>query len=179
MKILVTGIAGQLGQDLADELNGRGHEVAGFDRVPEPPVACQYRQVDLTDRAAVLAAVRALATKVTDLAAAKLNSEADAFAEEHKDKAKDPEVLKNAYKKDPELAKSLVLNMKDPEPAKAPEPAKKPGEVETAATRILTNRAPVGPGAGMTKEQAREKLASLPHAEQAEFYRQNAALIDG
>ena len=57
MKILVTGIAGQLGQDLADELNERGHEVAGFDRVPEPPVACQYRQVDLTDRAAVLAAM--------------------------------------------------------------------------------------------------------------------------
>ena len=82
-------------------------------------------------------------------------------------------------RKDPELAKSLVLNMKDPEPAKAPEPAKRPGEVPTAATRILANRAPVGPGAGMTKEQAREKLASLPHAEQAEFYRQNAALIDG
>lgn len=129
--------------------------------------------------AAVLAAVQALAQKVTDLEAAKLNSEADAFAEEHKDKAKDPEVLRNAYKKDPELAKSLVLNMKDPAPAPAPEPAKKPGEVETAATRILTNRAPVGPGAGMTKEQAREKLASLPHAEQAEFYRQNASLIDG
>jgi phage I-like protein len=131
------------------------------------------------DDAAVLAAVQALAKKVTDLEAAQLNAEADAFAEENKDKAKDPEVLKNAYKKDPELAKSLVLNMKDPEPAKAPEPAKKPGEIATAATRILTNRAPVGPGAGMTKEQAREKLASLPHAEQAEFYRQNAALIDG
>ena len=131
------------------------------------------------DDAAVLAAVQALQTKVGDLEAAQLNAEADAFAEEHKDKAKDPAVLKNAYKKDPELAKSLVLNMKDPESAKAPEPEKKPGEVETAATRILTNRAPVGPGAGMTKEQAREKLASLPHAEQAEFYRQNAALIDG
>lgn len=131
------------------------------------------------DDAAVLAAVQALAQKVTDLEAAKLNSEADAFAEEHKDKAKDPEVLRNAYKKDPELAKSLVLNMKDPAPAPAPEPAKKPGEVETAATRILTNRAPVGPGAGLSKEQAREKLASLPESEQAEFYRQNAALIDG
>ncbi len=131
------------------------------------------------DDAAVLAAVQALAKKVEDLEAAKLNAEADAFAEEHKDKAKDPEVLRNAYRKDPELAKSLVLNMKDPAPAPAPDPAKKPGEVETAATRILQNRAPVGPGAGMTKEQAREKLASLPHAEQAEFYRQNAALIDG
>lgn len=131
------------------------------------------------DEAAVLAAVQALAKKVEDLEAARLNAEADAFAEEHKDKAKDPEVLRNAYRKDPELAKSLVLNMKDPAPAPAPEPAKRPGEVPTAATRILANRAPVGPGAGMTKEQAREKLASLPHAEQAEFYRQNAALIDG
>ncbi len=125
------------------------------------------------DDAAVLAAVQALATKVTDLEAAKLNSEADAFAEEHKDKAKDPEVLKNAYKKDPELAKSLVLNMK------VPAPAAKPEEVETAATRLLQNRAPVGPGAGLSKEQAREKLASLPESEQAEFYRQNAAIIDG
>ena len=125
------------------------------------------------DDAAVLAAVKALQTKVSDLEAAQLNAEADAFAEEHKDKVQNAEILKNAYKKDKALAEELVKNMK------APAPETKPGEVETAATRILQNRAPVGPGAGLTKEQAREKLASLPESEQAEFYRQNAALIDG
>ena len=125
------------------------------------------------DDAAVLAAVQALQSKVGDLEAAQLNAEADAFAEEHKDKVEDPEVLRNAYRKDKALAEELVKNMK------APAPAAKPEEVETAATRLLQNRAPVGPGAGLSKEQAREKLASLPESEQAEFYRQNAALIDG
>ena len=57
MRILITGIAGQLGQDLAAELAKRGHEVAGLDRLPEAPVACLYRALDLTDRTAVLNAL--------------------------------------------------------------------------------------------------------------------------
>ncbi len=127
------------------------------------------------DDAAVLAAVQAIQAELAASKEAALNSEAEAFADENKDGFEDREALKNSYKADPELAKAIVKNMKAP--AKPAETAK-PAEVATAAGRVFANRAPVGP-ALMTKEQAREKLASLSGDEQRAFYRDNAALIDG
>ncbi len=70
----------------------------------------------------VLAAVQALQAENASLKEAKLNAEAEAFADEHKDKC-DREVLKNSYRKDPELARTLVTNMRPA--ANAPETPKK------------------------------------------------------
>lgn len=44
MKILVTGVGGQLGYDVVNELNRRGHETVGVD----------IAQMDITDRASVV-----------------------------------------------------------------------------------------------------------------------------
>ena len=128
------------------------------------------------DDAAVLAAVQAIQAELAASKEAALNSEAEAFADENKDRFEDREALKNSYKADPELAKAIVKNMKAP--AKPAETAKS-AEVATAAGRVFANRAPLGPGAGMTRDEARAKLASLPRAEQQAFYRDHAALIDG
>ena len=128
------------------------------------------------DDAAVLAAVQAIQAELAASKEAALNSEAEAFADENKDKVEDREALKNSYKANPELARAIVRNVKAP--AKPAGPAKS-AEVATAAGRVFANRAPLGPGAGMTRDEARAKLASLPHAEQQAFYRDHAALIDG
>ena len=61
MKILVTGVNGQLGHDVVRALSGRGHLVVGSDRAEayagsadgSPVQAAQYRQMDITDGAAV------------------------------------------------------------------------------------------------------------------------------
>ena len=55
MKILVTGIAGQLGHDVAKELLFRGHEVLGSDIAPEYAGAVPYLPMDITDKACVAA----------------------------------------------------------------------------------------------------------------------------
>ena len=61
MKILVTGITGQLGHDVMLELAGRGHEAVGTARrTPEELPAPGFVQLDLTDEAAVKSAVAAL-----------------------------------------------------------------------------------------------------------------------
>lgn len=132
------------------------------------------------DDAAVLAAVQAIQAELAASKEAALNSEAEAFADENKDRFEDREALKNSYKADPELAKAIVKNMKapaKPSDGQTVQPSDR-REVATAAGRVFANRAPVGP-ALMTKEQAREKLASLPRDEQREFYRAHASLIDG
>jgi dTDP-4-dehydrorhamnose reductase len=54
MKILVTGVGGQLGHDVVKQLQSRGHEAIGSD------LAVGDLLLDLTDREAVLAAIRAL-----------------------------------------------------------------------------------------------------------------------
>lgn len=128
------------------------------------------------DDAAVVAAVQAIQADLAASKEAALNSEAEKFADENKDRFEDREALKNSYRENPGLAKAIVKNMKAP--AKPAETAKS-AEVETAATRVLANRAPLGPGAGMTRDEARAKLASLPRDEQQAFYRDHAALIDG
>ena len=57
MKILVTGVAGQLGHDVMNELAGRGHECVGSDLAPEycgiadgsPVTFLPYVSMDITD----------------------------------------------------------------------------------------------------------------------------------
>jgi NAD(P)-dependent dehydrogenase (short-subunit alcohol dehydrogenase family) len=69
--VAVTGAAGDLGGAMALELAVRGAVVAMLDRVPQAEAAdriaavsavgsCSYRQVDVTDRAAVDAALAAV-----------------------------------------------------------------------------------------------------------------------
>ena len=52
MKILVTGVAGQLGFDVMNELAKRGHESIGSDIVPKENIKLPYAylQLDITDR---------------------------------------------------------------------------------------------------------------------------------
>lgn len=66
MKILVTGVGGQLGHDVMNELDGRGLEGIGSDIAPEysgirdgsAVARLPYVQLDITDEAAVGRAVR-------------------------------------------------------------------------------------------------------------------------
>ena len=61
MKILVTGVAGQLGHDVVNELTKRGHEAIGSDIAPEysgiadnsAVTKAAYVQMDITDRTSV------------------------------------------------------------------------------------------------------------------------------
>ena len=61
MKVLVTGVAGQLGHDVMNELAGRGYETVGSDIAPtyagiqdgSPVVSMPYSCLDITDDAAV------------------------------------------------------------------------------------------------------------------------------
>ena len=59
MKIFVTGVCGQLGHDVVDELIRRGHRVIGSDiaekyaGLPDGCAAAAYEQLDITDSAAV------------------------------------------------------------------------------------------------------------------------------
>ena len=121
------------------------------------------------DDAAILAAVEALQARVAEMEEKALNAEAEAFAEEHKDKC-DKTVLANAYKASPDTARDLVLNIKTA-PAKAPAAA-------SAVSRVLNSQAPVGgPLPSLSREEARAKLASLPASRRKEFYDANKALI--
>lgn len=61
MKVFVTGVAGQLGHDVALELRSRGHMVIGSDIAPNCSAVSEYLPMDITDRAATLAVIRASA----------------------------------------------------------------------------------------------------------------------
>ncbi len=69
MKVFVTGVGGQLGHDVVNELLKRGHEAIGSDIAPAysgiqdgtPVVTAPYVQLDITDEAAVTGALAALA----------------------------------------------------------------------------------------------------------------------
>lgn len=52
MKLLITGVAGQLGHDVANEAFNRGHEVIGSDIVAVSSLTCagDYVQLDITDK---------------------------------------------------------------------------------------------------------------------------------
>lgn len=55
MKVFVTGVGGQLGYDVMNELAKRGHECVGSDILPKEKIALPfgYTQLDITDKAAV------------------------------------------------------------------------------------------------------------------------------
>ena len=55
MKVFVTGVAGQLGYDVMNELAKRGHEGVGSDILPKEKIVLpfEYTQLDITDKAAV------------------------------------------------------------------------------------------------------------------------------
>lgn len=53
MKIFVTGVGGQLGYDVVNELIKRGHTAVGSDILPDVDTNAQYVQLDITDKSAV------------------------------------------------------------------------------------------------------------------------------
>ena len=55
MKVFVTGVGGQLGYDVMNELAKRGHEVIGSDIQPREKITLPYpyMQMDITDAQAV------------------------------------------------------------------------------------------------------------------------------
>lgn len=55
MKVFVTGVGGQLGYDVMNELAKRGHECVGSDILPKEKITLpfEYVQLDITDKAAV------------------------------------------------------------------------------------------------------------------------------
>ena len=53
MKVFVTGVGGQLGHDLMNELTKRGPEVIGSDILPELDNGMPYVQLDITDAQSV------------------------------------------------------------------------------------------------------------------------------
>lgn len=69
MKVFVTGVAGQLGHDVVNELVRRGHTAIGSDLAPQysgiadgsAVTTCPYVSLDITDRTAVTKALTVLA----------------------------------------------------------------------------------------------------------------------
>ncbi len=69
MKVFVTGVAGQLGHDVVNELVRRGHTAIGSDLAPQysgiadgsPVTTCPYVSLDITDKAAVNKALMVVA----------------------------------------------------------------------------------------------------------------------
>lgn len=53
MKIFVTGVGGQLGYDVVNELKKRGYEAVGSDILDETAAECEYVKLDITDAKAV------------------------------------------------------------------------------------------------------------------------------
>ena len=66
MKFFVTGVGGQLGHDVMNELSGRGYEGVGSDIAPSysgiadgtPVTTMPYVQLDITDKEAVAKTIR-------------------------------------------------------------------------------------------------------------------------
>ncbi len=57
MKILVTGVGGQLGYDVVNELLKRGHQPIGTDIIEKANVPCEYFSLDITNSEAVTKAI--------------------------------------------------------------------------------------------------------------------------
>jgi dTDP-4-dehydrorhamnose reductase len=72
MKVFVTGVAGQLGHDVVNEVCSRGYTAVGSDIAPEyagvqdgsAVTKCQYVALDITDKAAVSATLAEIAPDV-------------------------------------------------------------------------------------------------------------------
>lgn len=57
MKVFVTGVGGQLGYDVVNELKKRGHEAVGSDIVDNIPQNFEYIKLDITDKQTVTKAI--------------------------------------------------------------------------------------------------------------------------
>ncbi len=57
MKVFVTGVGGQLGFDVMNELKKRGHEAVGSDILDNAPQDFEYIKLDITDKQAVTKAI--------------------------------------------------------------------------------------------------------------------------
>ena len=57
MKVFVTGVGGQLGYDVMNELIKRGHTAVGSDILDSTPQDFEYIKLDITDKEAVLKAI--------------------------------------------------------------------------------------------------------------------------
>ncbi len=86
MRILVTGVKGQLGHDLAPELTRRNHAVIGTDLAPNDSGASAYIPLDITDRDAVQKVIREIKPDAVVHCAAWTNVDA-AEAEENRARA--------------------------------------------------------------------------------------------
>ena len=53
MRAFVTGVGGQLGYDVVNELKKRGYETVGSDILDEATADCEYKKLDITDADAV------------------------------------------------------------------------------------------------------------------------------
>ena len=60
MKVFVTGVGGQLGYDVMNELKKRGHKAIGSDILDCRPQNNEYIKLDITDKRAVAEAVKAV-----------------------------------------------------------------------------------------------------------------------
>lgn len=58
MKAFVTGVGGQLGYDVMNELSNRGYEAIGSDILESAPAKFPYIQLDITDRESVWKAIK-------------------------------------------------------------------------------------------------------------------------
>lgn len=58
MKVFVTGVGGQLGHDVMQELSRRGHEMVGSDILEQLNNGMPYHRLDITDAAAVNAVLQ-------------------------------------------------------------------------------------------------------------------------
>ena len=101
---------------------------------------------------------KAVATLKT-AAEEKANAEADAFAEENKDKVQDAAKLRDAYLRSPELAREIVANFKAPAPAPAPAPAKAVCDSTKAQRPDLGRDKPLSEQLrGLSPEEANKRL---------------------
>lgn len=58
MKVLVTGVGGQLGYDVMNELIKRGHTAIGSDILDSVPQAYEYMKLDITSKADVTSTIK-------------------------------------------------------------------------------------------------------------------------
>jgi hypothetical protein len=93
---------------------------------------------------------------------AKLEAEAEEFAEKNKAKC-DKTILKAQYIANKEVAQALVAGIPE---VKAP-------------TQKILNRGTSTPELKLNKEDARAQMAALPAEKRAEFYKNHKAEIDG
>ena len=64
MRFFVTGVGGQLGHDVVNEVKKRGYTVVGSDIADEAATDCEYIRLDITDPAAVESAITGAAPDV-------------------------------------------------------------------------------------------------------------------